>query len=237
MIALVLSFAALAQSPGTLIAPPRAKPAATATPGQTTDPGLFQRVHLAGDLALDVFSGEPTRASVIDCPTKNGPGLQLQVQDDTLMVTPMHEDQRTGSTCKLTLRTPTLAGIEVSGASKVRGGALTGLSEVKVAGAAQLDLRGIRSDAFSLKVNGAASARLSGKVDKLSLTAAGAADIDAKSLSAQSGQISSMGAGQITANVHQSADVTASGTAQITLYGQPQKLEKSVSGTGSVELK
>lgn len=237
MIALVLTLATLAQSPGTLLAPSKAKPAPAATQGETTDPGLFQRVHLAGDLALDVFSSEPQRASVIDCPTKNGPGLQLELQGDTLMVTPMHEDARTGSTCKLTLRTPTLAGIEVSGASKVRGGALTGLSEVKVAGAAQLDLRGIRSDAFSLEVNGAASARLSGKVDTLSLTAAGAADIDAKSLSAQSGKVSSMGAGQITATVHQSADITASGAAQITLYGQPEKLEKSVSGTGSVELK
>lgn len=235
MFALVLTLSALAQSPGPLLAPPNARP--PSNDPKTTESTTFERVHLAGSIDLDVFSSEPKESSTIDCPTEKGPGLQLKVEGDTLMVTHLPKEQRTGSTCKLTLRVPTLTGIQISGKSTVRGGALTGLSDVKVSGAAKLDLRGIRSDSFTLEVKGAGTARLSGRVDAVSLTTAGDAAIDAKDLAAQTGTLASTGAGRITATLHQSATASAAGDAMILVYGQPDSLEQTISGSGRVERK
>jgi len=232
MLAFVLAVATATQTPGPLVAPPNAQPAPKST--DAADPGAFTRVHLAGDIDLDVFSSESTRASTIDCPTSQGPGLQLQVQGDTLMVTPMHEGNRTSSTCKLILKVPTLAGIQVSGASTVRGGALKGLSDVQVAGAADLDLRGIQSDSFSLQVSGAGSARLSGKVDSVSLITAGAAAIQAKDLTAQTGVLKSAGAGNISATLKKSGQATSAGAGTITVYGQPESLQQAAHGVGRI---
>ena len=165
----VLLLATIPAQAAPLLASPQPSPRAA----DTTDPGEFQRVHLAGAVALDLFSQEAHRSAKIDCPTSQGAGLQLQVSGDTLQVTPQHESQRSSETCKLTLRVPSLHAIAVSGAATVRGGALTGLAEVTVSGTAALDLRGIQSESFALQVSGDGRARLSGKVDQLSIQSSG----------------------------------------------------------------
>ncbi len=233
MFALLLTVAVAAPSPGRLVSPPKVESTASSQP-TLADPGAFSRVHVAGDIDLDLFSSEPKRSAVIDCPTSEGPGLQLQVQGDTLMVTPMHTSQRTSGTCKLTLRAPTVAGIQVSGAAKVRGGALAGLQRVELAGSVELDLRGIQADNFSLTIRGAGSVRLSGKVDAVSLVSEGAAGIHAKDLLAQSGTLKTSGAGDITATLKTSGQATAAGAGSITVYGQPADLSEAASGMGQI---
>jgi len=234
MFALLLTVAVATQPPGPLVSPPKSK----APPQSTTaDPGAFSRIHLAGDIDLDVFSSESKRSATTECPTSQGPGVQLQVEGDTLMVTPMHQTQRTSGTCKLTLRVPSVAGIQVSGAAKVRGGALVGLRSVEAAGAVELDLRGIQADRFSLQISGAGSARLSGKVDSVSLVTAGAARINAKDLIAQDGVLKSAGAGDITATLKKSGQASSAGAGTIRVYGQPPQLTENASGVGRIERK
>ena len=227
----VLLLATIPAQAAPLLASPQPSPRAA----DTTDPGEFQRVHLAGAVALDLFSQEAHRSAKIDCPTSQGAGLQLQVSGDTLHVTPQHESQRSSDTCKLTLRVPSLHAIAVSGAATVRGGALTGLTEVTVAGTAALDLRGIQSESFALQVSGDGRARLSGKVDQLSIQSSGSVTIDAKALAARTGEFSSQGAGDITATVHTTARVRTAGAGNVVLYGQPELVESSASGSGTIE--
>ena len=175
--------------------------------------------------------------SEIDCSTKKGPGIQLDIQDETLMVTPMHKDSRTGGRCLLTLRASTVEQIQLTGASRVRGGALARLAEVDVGGAASLDLRGLAVPRFSLNISGAGSARLSGKVDHLEVVVAGAANIVAKDVSATSGTLTTLGTGNISATIHASVDATSAGAGTITIHGSPGTVNETVDGLGRIVVK
>jgi len=220
------------RGPSTLMAP--AAPARQ-TEGEPLDD--FRRVMVAGAVDLNVHGDAKVASAEIDCPTRNGPGIQLHVQDDTLMVTPMHEDQRNTGRCVLTLRTSGLEGVQISGASKVRGGALSQLEAVQVGGAADLDLRGLGADTFELNVAGAGKARLSGKVDQATLVIAGAADIDATALTAKTAHLTTHGAGNIQATVKDTVHATSAGAGVITVLGGPDKVHQTTAGIGQVVVK
>jgi hypothetical protein len=218
-----------ASGPSTLIAPgtPKAQSSGDLL-------GSFRRVVVAGDIALNIHGDASVATSKIECSTKKGPGILLDIQEDTLMVTPLHTDSRTGGRCLLTLRASTVEHIELSGASRVRGGALAGLSEVEVGGAASLDLRGLSVSRFSLNISGAGKARLSGKVDHLEVVVAGAANIDAIDVLASTGTLTTLGTGNISATIQATVDATSTGVGTITIHGSPGTVNETVDGLGRV---
>lgn len=222
-----------AKGPATLIAPGTPappKPAGTAL-------GPFTRIQIAGDVDLNVHGDAKGASAEIDCPTRQGPGVQLVEQGQELMVTPMHEGERTGDRCVVTVHTSGLQALQIAGASKVRGGALATLSSVEVGGAANLDLRGLAAASFELTVAGAGKARLAGTVGEVKLVIAGAADIDARDLTAQTGHLTTQGAGNIRATVKSEVHATTAGAGLITVYGKPAKVHPTTMGVGRVELK
>ena len=220
-----------ARGPSTLIAPPTAT-----APSADVVSGAVRSVSVAGDISLNLH-GDGTPSSEIDCPTKDGPGIQLHVQGDVLMVTPMHEGRRTSGRCLLTLHAPGVEAVQLAGASKMRGGALSELTEVSVGGAANLDLRGLAAPSFRLNVAGAGTARLSGTVSEVELTIAGAANIDATDLDASSARLTSHGAGNIAATVRQVVHATSAGAGTITVYGKPATVHETTAGIGNVIVK
>jgi len=220
---------AVGAEPATLLAP-RPLPASSEASG--LDP--FRVVRVSGDIALNVHGDAPEVSTSVDCPTQQGPGIQLQVQADTLQVTPMHEGLRTSGRCTLTLRAPGVEQIELAGASRLRGGAMAHLSAVRVGGAANVDLRGLGAPSFSLEVSGAGKVRLAGAVDRLQVRVAGAANVDAKSLATGSAQLTTEGTGNIVSTVTGHVVAHSFGAGTITLLGAPEQVEESTAGLGKV---
>ena len=215
--------------PATLLAP-RPLPASSESAG--LEP--FRVVRVAGDIALNVHGDAPEVSTAVDCPTQQGPGIQLRVEEDTLQVTPMHEGLRTSGRCTLTLRAPGVEQIELAGASRLRGGAMAQLSVVRVGGAANVDLRGLGAPAFSLEVSGAGKVRLAGAVDSLQVRVAGAANVDAKSLTTGSARLTTEGTGNIVSTVTRQVVAHSHGAGTITLLGAPEQVEESTAGLGKV---
>jgi hypothetical protein len=129
------------------------------------------------------------------------------------------------------------------------------LTELDMAGAADVDVTGnITGDAFVLNVAGAGDVKIDElNTDKLSVDAAGAADVtikkgvvrvaeydfsgagDLKAYGLQSSDVSASvsGAGDVKVSVSQSLDASISGVGSIQYKGNPS-VSKSVSGIGSV---
>ncbi len=222
-----------ASGPSSLMAPQaQGRPKAT---GTALSP--FEEIHLAGDVDLNLHGNASSATAEVDCPTHEGPGVQLNVQGDTLMITPMHEGRRTSGRCVVTVRAPGVEEILVSGASTVRGGALKDLEEVQISGAAHLDLRGLEADEFTLNIAGAGDAVLTGKVDEVELVIAGAASIDAKGLIAKEGELTINGTGSIKAHVTEEVEATANGGGTILVEGSPKESHPVSTGLGKVIVK
>ncbi len=229
----------LAQAKGSPDAGLTAAPAADAAPApavQTGPLGHFSKVHVAGAVDLVLHGGAAAHSAEVDCPTKSGPGVQLQVQGQTLMITPQHEGRRTGG-CQVTLGAPVIAGVQISGAADVDGDGLVGLERVEVAGAGDLDLRGIDSPALALELAGAGDATLAGAVDRLTVGIAGAGDVDAKALSARAATLRISGAGDIDATVTESLDASTAGAGDIDVWGSPPQVQRPSRGIGRVSLR
>jgi len=111
------------------------------------------------------------------------------------------------------------------------------LEKVTVDGAGNFDITGIDSDEFELKLPGAADIDLSGKCDELTIAISGAATINAKELTCHSAKLKISGSGNIALYADKEVEARISGMGHIDIYGDPDEVEKKVSGLGRIKLK
>lgn len=121
-------------------------------------------------------------------------------------------------------------GIKVAISSSKREGA-------KLTGAAKLTANQLSGASFAVESTGAAGVTLDGKVDELITDMTGASKIDADSLQVRTATISSTGASHAEVNVSEALNVSITGAGKVTYSGNPPKIEKHVSGAGSIRHK
>ncbi|TNE58846.1 MAG: DUF2807 domain-containing protein [Alphaproteobacteria bacterium] len=109
------------------------------------------------------------------------------------------------------------------------------LEQVVVDGAAELEINGIKSDTFELRLPGAAEVSVSGTCGTFIVVIAGAASVDAEDLECDNVEISIAGTGEVVAYAKQSAEARISGLGSIEIYGNPDKVERKITGLGSIE--
>ncbi len=111
------------------------------------------------------------------------------------------------------------------------------LRSVDLSGACKLTVEGISTDSFKLDMSGACSAELSGKVKKLEIDLSGATNLDASQLIAEEVKIKASGASNAEIYAVSSVDAETSGASNITIYGDPEKVETDVSGASNIKSK
>jgi len=121
-------------------------------------------------------------------------------------------------------------GIKVAISSTTRAGA-------KLTGAARLDAGQLSGTSFAVESTGAAKVQLDGSVDDLVTDMTGASKLDADSLRTKTATISSTGASHADVNVSESLRVSITGAGKVTYAGNPPKVEKHVSGAGTIRQK
>jgi hypothetical protein len=111
--------------------------------------------------------------------------------------------------------TPSLTGIEASGATK-------------------LEVAGLHGERFVLDASGASDATLGGAVDRLEVDMSGAGKLDARALAAKQVEIDLSGAGGAMVSASETLDVDISGAGKVTYYGSPT-ISQDISGAGKLE--
>jgi hypothetical protein len=108
---------------------------------------------------------------------------------------------------------------------------LTGAS---MSGAVRLTATQISCPKFYLQTAGAARITLDGKADALLADMSGAAKLIAETLHTKTADISSSGAAKAQVYASEALRVSISGAGKVIYYGHPPRVERHVSGAGSI---
>jgi hypothetical protein len=108
------------------------------------------------------------------------------------------------------------------------------LNMVTVSGVGGLTARGIDGEAFRVEVSGAGGVEATGEADNVEIVVSGAGDVRFQKLIAQEASVEVSGAGSVHVAATDSLTASVSGVGDVVYSGNPERVEKDVSGVGEV---
>ena len=108
------------------------------------------------------------------------------------------------------------------------------LHTFKGEGAGVMRLNNVRGERLDVNYRGAGRLAIEGAVRQLRLQAQGVGEVDTKALIAQEADVSFEGIGNVAITAKDKLNATVRGMGNLTYYGNPRVVNKSVSGIGSV---
>jgi hypothetical protein len=177
------------------------------------DIGAFTSVNVSGAYEVEIVC-------------QKQPGLEIEGDDNILpLVNAFVKDN--------TLYIESARSFNVKRAIKVRitTGNLEGLSS---SGASKITLEGVKNEQLVIETSGASRIDAAGETKSLEIESSGASKVDVQELRASRVKVSLSGAGR--ANIYATEELNAdvSGASQVTYYGEPKVVNKSISGAGSI---
>lgn len=183
---------------------------------QTRSAPAFTSIQLKGPISIDVQAGKAQGITVRGTP-KFVAMVVTEVVDGELRVYLREKDvKKMNGDPRVIVTVPTLRGFNMEGAGETV-------------------LRDIRGDRFEVNYRGAGSMTISGAVKQLILQAQGVGEVDARKLIAQDADVNFQGIGSVQIHVTGRLDARVNGMGELSYYGHPRTVNKSVSGIGSVQ--
>lgn len=108
------------------------------------------------------------------------------------------------------------------------------LASFRGEGAGLMVLNNIRGDNFDVNYRGAGSLQMNGSVGHLRLNAEGVGEVIAKDLVAKDADVTFRGIGEVSVHAKNRLNASVQGLGNLTYYGRPQSVSRSVSGIGNV---
>ena len=191
----------------------------------------FSGIRGNGDITTDQRTvgdfSEIEAGGQFDIEWRSGPPLLSITTDQNLL---QHIDSEVRDN-RLRLRSsghiwPT-RGVKVIVSSQTRNGA-------RLSGAVELTAKQLSGTKFYFQSRGASKVRLDGTVDELLADMTGASEVEANDLHTKTAEISTTGAADAEVNVSDSLRVSITGAGKVTYSGNPAKVEKHITGAGSI---
>lgn len=178
----------------------------------------FNRIDARGNYELQVTAGE-VQSVTIETVERDLKRVKTEVRGETLVISFkdrwfsfLFDNERI-----VRISLPDLRGIELSGAGEI-------------------DVTGVDSETLDLTVSGAADVSLAGTCGKLSFDLNGAADVSARELQCETVEAIINGVGSAELYASNSVSAVINGLGEITVYGNPQEVEKQINGLGDFEI-
>ncbi len=108
------------------------------------------------------------------------------------------------------------------------------LRSLLIDGSADVDLQGISSDLLEISLEGTGDIIAKGKVKKLVINIDGSGDVNTKALQADNVSIDVDGTADVKVTANKALDVTIDGVSDVTYYGHPASINKTIDGVGEV---
>jgi hypothetical protein len=135
---------------------------------------------------------------------------------------------------RLTVRA--LDSVSLSGSGTVSADEFTGDSlKVSISGSADVTFPQLRTKDFILSISGSGTLKAGGTTDSFQVKVSGSGDVKAKELKANRVSVSVAGSGDAEVWAEESLSVNVAGSGDVRYKGEPQNLEQSVAGSGSVK--
>jgi hypothetical protein len=109
------------------------------------------------------------------------------------------------------------------------------LRKFSMEGTGETILRNVAGDRFDVQYRGAGSMAIAGTVRQLNMQAQGVGEVDARKLIAQEANVSFQGIGSVSVYASSKLEASVSGMGELTYYGHPRTINKTVAGIGSVQ--
>ncbi len=162
--------------------------------------------------------------------------IETRLRSDTLELShPTDTAIAPEAVCEVAVTMPVLDRVHASSNGDIEAvGDLSGVSYVRISDRGDVFLDGIDTSQLRLINQSRGQMVLTGVVDVLAMSSAGAGGIDAGELVATIANISNTGDGDITANVTDHATVSIQGEGDVVIYGDPEVVEVDDDGCGDV---
>lgn len=108
------------------------------------------------------------------------------------------------------------------------------LTSFRGEGAGLMVLNNVRGADFDVNYRGAGSLQMNGRVTRLRLNAEGVGEVEARDLVAQDADVTFRGIGDVSVHATNKLNASVQGLGNLTYYGKPRTVSKSVSGIGNV---
>jgi len=108
------------------------------------------------------------------------------------------------------------------------------LDGITASGSGDIDVDGIRSDAFEVRSDGSADIALTGTTDRLEIDLDGSGDANVAGLTAHDARVSVGGSGDASVRADERLDVKLDGSGDVRYSGNPQ-LTKNLDGSGDLK--
>lgn len=175
----------------------------------------FANIDAGGGFEIEWQSGAPSLRITTD---ENLLGyVDSEVSNDTLRLR-TREQLRPTHGIRVVISSPSRTGARISGAVKITVNQLTG-------------------PRFALESRGAARVTLDGNIDELLADMTGASELAASTLHTKTAEISTTGAGDAEVMVTETLKVAITGAGDVKYSGNPAKIEKHITGAGSIKRK
>lgn len=175
----------------------------------------FKSVNISGTGSITVTKGEETSVS-IQTDDNLHQYLKVEVANGTLKIS---QDENLNPSDGININVVT-----------------DDLSSFHLSGAADGTLNGITGPALKVSLSGAGSIEGNGEVDELTISLSGVGSADFKNLKAKKVKIDNSGVGSAEVFASEEFDGNVSGVGSIECHGQPEQVNKQVSGIGSIDI-
>jgi putative autotransporter adhesin-like protein len=175
----------------------------------------FANIDAGGGFEIEWQNGAPSLRITTD--ENLLPYIDSDVSNDTLRLR-TREQLRPTHGIRVLISSPSRTGARISGAVKLTANQLTG-------------------PRFALESRGAARVTLDGNIDELLADMTGASELVANSLHTKTAEISTTGAGEAEVMVTDTLKVAITGAGEVKYSGNPAKIEKHITGAGSIKRK
>lgn len=115
--------------------------------------------------------------------------------------------------------------------------AMPEVKRIDLSGASKAGITGVKEESLELQCSGASKINIAGEVSNLTADISGASNVDAEALKADKAEIGATGASKMNLSVVSYLNADASGASSITYTGEPENVEKNVSGASRVTKK
>ena len=108
------------------------------------------------------------------------------------------------------------------------------LQSVVIDGSSDVNLQGITGSSLEINLDGTGDITAQGKVSNLIISANGSGNVNTKELQADDVTINVEGSTDVTATANKNLDVVINGVSDVTYYGHPGSINKTIDGVGNV---
>jgi hypothetical protein len=175
----------------------------------------FDEISVAGSADIEVFVGQ------------GAPSVTLTIDDNLLQHVVTEVD---GDTLEIYLDKDFRYDHDVRLKAEIT---TPELSAVSLAGAGDVDVRGVRAEHFAASIAGSGDMTIVGDTDSLEVSIAGSGAVDTLALRSRRAEVSIAGSGDVLVHASEDLDVSVAGSGDVGYHGHPQ-VSRSILGSGSV---